>query len=407
MANDNIYGMTPDGFIPKRLADILFDINAKMAEIQDPVTGEYPFQNASDDAILQQVIGVFSEALSEGWNAAANAAWQFDPLKNTRAGQSGTVQLNALLRKPGAPSIVGMLLTGRPGTAIPQGSRIASARDKTLVFTTDAPAVIGADGNAEVQATSVTKGHFDPGPGEITVIQTPLSGWYSAANTAAVSVGTVEESDEELRMRQQRSTYNTSYRLIDAIYAAVANIPGVIYVRAYQNASAYPADARGIPFKEVAVVVEGGGPEAIAEALIMRLPTGQIGYGNTSVVLHDRAGEPIPISFTRPVEVKIYVDVQIRITDRAEYPDDGIDQIKRAVVDYAQYGGIGSRDGFPPGADIVRTRLFTPINSVGGHSIVNMTVGDDPNRLGKTDIEIPWDHVGRFDEGRIVVRLVD
>lgn len=399
--------MTPDGFIPKRLADILFDINAKMSEIQDPVTGEYPFQNASDDSILQQVIGVFSEALSEGWNAAANAAWQFDPLKNTQAGQSGTVQLNALLRKPGAPSIVEMLLTGRPNTAIPKGSRIASAKDKTVVFITDADAVIGADGNAEVQATANTKGKFDPVPGEITVIQTPLSGWYSAANISIVSVGTVEESDEELRMRQQRSTYNTSYRLIDAIYAAVANIPGVIYVRAYQNATTYPADSRGIPFKEVAVVVEGGDPDTIANTLILRLPTGQNGYGNTSVVLYDQAGEPIAISFTRPVDVSIYVDVQIRITNRAEYPDDGIEQIKQAIVAYAQYGGIGNRDGFPPGANIVRTRLFTPINSVGGHGIVNMTVGTSPANMGKTDIEIPWDHVGRFDVDRINVTLVD
>ena len=51
------YGMTGAGFIPKRLADIQSDLNLELANIVDPSTGEYPFQNAADDAILQQVVG--------------------------------------------------------------------------------------------------------------------------------------------------------------------------------------------------------------------------------------------------------------------------------------------------------------------------------------------------------------
>ena len=57
------YGMTGAGFIPKRLADIQSDLNLELANIVDPSTGEYPFQNAADDAILQQVVGVFASAL--------------------------------------------------------------------------------------------------------------------------------------------------------------------------------------------------------------------------------------------------------------------------------------------------------------------------------------------------------
>ena len=57
------YGMTDAGFVPKRLADIQSDLNLELANIVDPATGEYPFQNAADDAILQQVVGVFASAL--------------------------------------------------------------------------------------------------------------------------------------------------------------------------------------------------------------------------------------------------------------------------------------------------------------------------------------------------------
>ena len=64
------YGMTLAGFIPKRLADIQNDMNASIALIVDPHTGEYPFQNVTDDAVLQQVVGVFASALEEAWEAA-------------------------------------------------------------------------------------------------------------------------------------------------------------------------------------------------------------------------------------------------------------------------------------------------------------------------------------------------
>ena len=82
------YGMTLAGFIPKRLADIQNDMNASIALIVDPATGEYPFQNAADDAILQQIVGVFASALEAAWEAAYEASVQFDPQKNTGLGRA-------------------------------------------------------------------------------------------------------------------------------------------------------------------------------------------------------------------------------------------------------------------------------------------------------------------------------
>ena len=73
------YGMTGAGFIPKRLVDIQSDLNLGLAGIVEPGTGEYPFQNVEDDAILQQVVGVFASALEEAWEAAYEASVQFDP----------------------------------------------------------------------------------------------------------------------------------------------------------------------------------------------------------------------------------------------------------------------------------------------------------------------------------------
>lgn len=408
MTNGIDYGMTPQGFIPKRLAQILTGLNGNIADIVDPGTDEFPFQNATDDSILQQVLGVFAEGLSECWEAAYDGAVQFDPLKNSGAGQAGTVQLNAMLLKPGAYTIVEMEITGKNGTTVPRGSRIAS-EDGLQVFATMVPVFIGASETATVQAECTVKGDVAPEPGTIISIQTPRGGWLNAKNTATISVGSVQETEEEARRRQQRSTSLTSYRQIEAIYTAVMNVPGVIYCRAYQNDKTYPSDERGIPFKEVAVVAEGGDPREIGRVLFLRFPVGVIGYGNTAEVFYDTQGISYAISFSRPVDVLVAVQVDVTITSRADFPDTGVDLIKQAIVDYAEYGGEGNEDGFPPGADILCSRLYTPVNSIPGHKVTRLVTAVAPESgepvFATEDIPIAWDLVGRFDVSRITVNV--
>lgn len=405
MATNGIdYGMTPQGFIPKRLAQILEDLNANVAGIVDPGSGEYPFQNAGDDSILQQVLGVVAEGLSECWEAAYDGSVQFDPLKNSGAGQAGTVQLNAMLLKPGAYTVVDMELTGKNGTTVPQGSRVATA-DGLQVYATMEPVYIGASGTAHVRAQCMEKGPFEPDPDTVISIQTPLPGWLNATNTATLAVGSVQETEEEARRRQQRSTSLTSYRQIEAIYAAVLNVPGVLYARAYQNDKTYPADDRGIPFKEVAVVAEGGDPREIANALFYRFPVGVLGHGNTTEVFYDNQGISYPISFSRPEDIPVYVQVDVTIVYRADFPDNGADLIRDAIIAYAEYGGEGNEDGLPPGSDIICSRLYTPVNSVPGHKITALTIGTSPGALGTDDIDIAWNEVGHFDASRIIVNV--
>lgn len=403
MAN---FGMTPEGFISKRLADIYTDLNTGLSSIKDYKTGAKPFQNISDDSILQQVIGVFAEGLSICWNAAYEASVQFDPLKNTGAGQSATVQLNAMLRKAGTYTKITLTLTGAANTSVPVGSRVTSL-DRTQTFVTDFDVVIPASGEITVTATGTEKNDVVPELGTVALIDTPISGWRAVSNTGLISAGSYEETDEELRVRQQRSTSLTSYRIIDAIRAAVVNVPGVIYARAYQNSKTFPVDDRGIPFKEVAVIAEGGDPREIADAIYLRLPTGQIGYGNTTETFYDDFGVPTPISFSRPIEVPVYVDVVLSVTNRADFPDDYEDKIKQYIIDYAQYSGAANGEaGFPPGVDIVRTRLYTPVNLVQGHRIESLTIGTSIATLGTNDIAVAWNEVGRFKEDRIAVTVL-
>lgn len=403
------YGMTPQGFVPKRLADIHESLNTRVADIVDPATGEFPFQNANDDSILQQVLGIVAEELSECWEAAYDGSVQFDPLKNSGAGQAGTVQLNAMLLKTGAQTLCRQKVMGKNGTTIPKGARV-STEDGLQAYIFTEPVFIGGSGEAEGLVHCTVKGAISPKDATVISIQTPVAGWLGTTNLETLSVGSTQEAEGEARRRQQRSTSLTSYRQIEAIYAAVVNVPGVIYCRAYQNSTTYPADARGIPFKEIAVVAEGGDPHAVAESIFYRVGLGQLGYGNTTEVFYDRQGISYPISFSRPAEVPVTVQVDVRVLNRALFPDNGADLIRQAIIAYAAYGGKGNEDGFPPGADVICSRLYTPVNSVSGHKVTRLVIGTVPPEgspvLSDADITILWNAVARFLPENIAVNVM-
>lgn len=405
------YGMTSQGFVPKRLSDIIFSLNDRIGDIVDPATGEFPFQNATDDSILQQVLGVVAEGLSECWEAGYDGSVQFDPLKNSGAGQAGTVQLNAMLLKAGAQTLCRQKVMGKNGTTIPKGARVAT-EDGLQTYTFTEPVFIGANGEAEGQVQCTVKGAVSPKDGTVISIQTPTEGWLGTTNLETLAVGSAQETEGEVRRRQQRSTSLTSYRQIEAIYAAVVNVPGVIYCRAYQNSKTYPVDERGIPFKEVAAVVEGGDPREIASVIFYRLGVSQLGYGNTVEVFYDTQGISYPIAFSRPFEKVVAVTVDVEILNRSLFPDNGAALIQQAIIDYAQYGGTGNEDGFPPGADVICTRLYTPVNTIAGHKVTRLVIGlgglvseKGDVQFSEADIPIAWNEVARFYPENITVNV--
>ena len=405
MANSE-YGMLPQGFVPKRLVDINNDLLERIQTIQDPKTGDYPFENVTGDTIVSQLVGIFSNALSECWEAAYDASIQFNPLYNTGAGQSGTVQLNGIVRKPGSATIITCLCKGTAGTLIQQGSLVGD-RLGTYSFAAMSNLVIGSNGTVSGRFQCTAKGAFDPALGSINTIQTATAGWYSVSNTRTDSVGSNEETDDELRKRQQLSTSLTSYRQIEAIYSAIIAVDGVTYCRVYQNALTNPEDSRGIPYKEISPVVVGGEPEDIANAMFLRMPVTIQGYGNTLVTLRDRQNQPYNIRFMRPTMVPIFVDIAIRVTDSAVFPSNYAELIKQSIVDYSVYDNMANT-GFPPGEPVIRTRLFTPINDAcNGFSIVNMTIGTSAEAQGKVDIPIDWNEASEFTVDNITVSLVD
>lgn len=398
------FGMTNTGFKPKRFADVLDSLMDRVKSISDPDTGEYPFINETADGLLAQFTSIIAEEIATCWEQAYLASVQYDPQNASGVALRGLVQINAINPSYGSYTQISINVSGTPGTVIPEGSRIAST-DGSQVYQIPAAVVIPDAGSIVTTAICTETGPNDPEPGTIIQIQTPIFGWNYASNVSTTSVGTDADTDTELHIKQSRATAATSYRQVDAIIAGIMNVPGVTFARLYVN-NTLTTDSRGITGKTMAPVVVGGIDADIAN--VLRLKAGSLDnfQGNlaTPITYTGPLGDTQTIDFYRPVEKPIYIAISITVTDSVAYPDDAETQIKRAIVNYAQYDQSGVA-GFPPGADVLISRLYTPINSVQGFKVNSIEIGTSSGSLSENDIAIAWNEIAKFDEDNITVTV--
>ena len=396
------FGMTNTGFKPKRFADVLESLTQKIKGISNPETGEYPFVNETADGLLMQFTSIIAEEIATCWEQSYLASVQYDPLNASGVALRGLVQINAINPSYGSYTQLPITLRGTAGTVIPQGSRVSSI-DGSQIYETPTSIVIPAGGEIVANFICTEVGPNNPVAGTIIQIQTPIFGWNYASNGSATAVGTNADTDTQLHIKQARATSATSYRQVDAIIAGLMTVPGVTYARLYVNKE-LTTDDRGISGKTMAAVVVGGLDTDIAN--VLRLKAGSLdnfeGNLTTPIEYVGELGDTETIDFYRPTEVPIYISIAITVTESGVFPEDAVDQIKQAIVDYAVYDQEGVA-GFPPGADVLVSRLYTPINSVPGFKVDSLQIGTSSDALSTSDITIAWNELATFDVSRITI----
>jgi uncharacterized phage protein gp47/JayE len=296
-------------------------------------------------------------------------------------------------------------MTGTNGTLIPAGSLVRDT-NSTITVATDEDVTISG-GVAEVDSTATVTGPLTADAGTMTVIVNPIVGWSTVTNSSAGVTGRNTETDEELRVRRADSTASGKSN-VEAIYSRILDIDDVTFVRVYVNEEC-TVDSRGITPKSVAAVVVGGADADVAAALFPTVAGGIKTYGNTSETVIDDQDFAYPISFTRPPGVPIYVELEIDAFDN--FPEDGEERIKQAIVDYAAFGADffgctdGNQDGFPPGENVILSRLFTPINTVDNHTVKTLRIGKSLGTLSTIDLEINFDEISSWSTTNIDITI--
>lgn len=379
------FGISEEGFKRKRLDQLLEELNA---EVKTVFGDNF---NVSPESPDGQINGVISESNANLWEIAEESYNAFNPSAATGVTLSNLVQLNGITRLPATSSRVQLSLTGTAGTTIPIGS-LVSTNDTGDQFSTEIAVTLDGAGNGSVFANAVNTGPIIALSGTLTEIDTPITGWSTVTNSADAQLGTNEETDVELRARREQSVARDAQAITDAIFAGVANIPGVTQTVVLEN-DTDSVDANGLPPHSFQVIVVGGVDEDIGDIIWLKKPAGILSFGSTTVQIVDSQGIPHDISFSRPTTVDIYVEVDL--TTFPEYPANGDDLIKQAIVDYANKDLIAGR-GFSLADDVIYTRLYTPINSVQGHEIDALRIGTSPSPTGTVNIPIGPTETSQF-----------
>ena len=386
------YGISDTGFNRKRLDVLLLELNDNTISIFGDNF------NVSPESPDGQVNGIISESNANLWELAEFVYNAFNPSAASGVSLSNLVQMNGITRLPETNSRVELTLAGTIGTSILAGNFV-SVNDSGEQFVTETDVIIDSGGTITVFASAVNPGPILGLATTIGTIDTPITGWNTVNNILDAIEGSFEETDVELRSRREKSISKASQSIIDAIYAEVSNVDGVTSLTVLENDTEI-TDVNGTPPKSFHVIVGGGLDSDIADAIILKKPIGIKPYGSTTVVVNDSQNIPHNISFSRPTEIDIYIEMTL--TKGTNYPTDGDDLIKQAIVDYSN-GDLISGIEFSLGDDVIYSRLYTPINSVPDHEVDSLFIGLSASPTGIINIPIGIDEISRFTIGNIVI----
>ena len=117
-------------------------------------------------------------------------------------------------------------------------------------------------------------------PNTLTTPVTIVLGVVSVNNPAgAITIGSDEETDAQLRLRRRQSVAINSYGYLNGLQAALLQLDGVNDAKVYENYTS-STDANGTPAHSIWVVMDGGSSEDIANTIYSKKAPGCDMRGN-------------------------------------------------------------------------------------------------------------------------------
>jgi uncharacterized phage protein gp47/JayE len=382
--------VTATGITAPSFAQILEFLQAKYQGIFG--TDVYLGPDTQEGSFLAVVAASINDS-----NATSVAIYSsFSPATAQGTALSKNVKLNGIQRAVASFSTVDILLTGQAGTTIVNGV-LSDTND--IKWALPASVTIPPAGQITATATCTVAGDVVALPNTVTNILTPTLGLQSATNLSQSAPGEPVEEDADLRIRQANSVSLPALTVLDSIVAGVNAITGVSAVKAYENDTT-TTDSNGIPAHAIALVVNGGDADAIAQAIAKRKTPGVPTAGTTTVAVTNEYGTR-NIKFYRPVDVSIACT--ITLTPLTGYNTIIGGNLSQAVVDFVSGLGIGQQ--------VRRTRLFTPANLYGAadsltYEITKIELAGNGVSMSESDINIAFNQLATCQLSDVTITVV-
>lgn len=334
-----------------------------------------------------------------------------DPNKARKVDLDIVSAITGTFRDLGSPSNVDVILGGVAGTVILAGRLVESPVDGSQ-WTIDSTVTIGGGGTIAATATNTISGATQADIATITTIVDTVGGWQTVTNPNVATPGADVQSDASLRLERALSVGGPGTNQIDSIIGVVFGVDDVRRVRVYENETDVIQPATGLTAHSLAVLVDGGVNEDIAQAIFSKRSTGVTQFQAGTPVNVNVQSEKYPqqsteIKFSRPTAVDMVVAVTVQ--NDGSLPNDVDEQIKQAILNYSQGSLVNpecgfNQLGFDIGEDVVLSRLYTPVNSVigsyGNSYVLGLTLGG-----GTSNITIDFDELSRWADANITVTI--
>lgn len=181
-------------------------------------------------------------------------------------------------------------------------------------------------------------GAIETDAGAVTEPVTVVLGVTDITNPAAATVGTDEETDEELRIRRNKSLITPATSSRGGIYTGVGNVRNVTDLVVYENDQDTTDSDLDMPPHSVWAVVEGGAVGDIAEAITKTKPAGPVLKGAVEGIWIEELTNPDGTSFfythtmlfDRPTAVDLHVRLTVTRKDSGQPID--LEALKNAIA---------------------------------------------------------------------------
>jgi uncharacterized phage protein gp47/JayE len=284
------------------------------------------------------------------------------------------------------------------------GTLTVDADDLVTSYSTEVSTELDIDEiGISIELFADNEGELSVPSNTLDIIDTPVTGLNSINNNIAGVTGRETETDAEFRQRRRESTTTAGGGTDEAIRTRILqDVDSVSACTVISNRTLATVDGR--PPKSFEAIVTGGDDDEVALKIWNTQPSGIESYGNTTVIVKDSQGNNQTIKFSRPTDKYIHLDIEIEINSEEDFPVNGVNDIKDALVTYGNSLGAGD--------DVFQKKLYTPIYTVPGVGNIpklELAKTDTPGGtpvFSENDIPIAENEESRFAVDRIQVVII-
>ena len=340
-----------------------------------------PELNTDAETPAGQLVDSLSALVTEKDSDILFLSNQFNPETAEGKWQEALAKIYFIERKGAQPTIVECVCTGREGTVIPSGSIVQTNDGKRLSSIENA--TINETGSVSVEFRCVDVGPIAVTAGSVKEIVTVVPGWDLVTNPAPGVVGREEESRLEFEKRRYASVAINGRGSVYALYAAIADLDGVLDVAVIENSTDQSQTISGLTIAphSVCCSVYGGNGDDIAKAIYQKKPAGCGTSGNTTLTYMDPEF-PVLNSYRiyRPTATPIKINV--RLATASGSLNDVISTVKNALID--DFYGRSDNNRVTMNATLYASRFYSVMTKLGITSLVMATVAIGSGEAGNS-----------------------